>query len=138
MVVAGIPVNTFQWLSLSVIIVLVLVKLVQRTLFSSNFSHIPGPKAYPIIGNVLDIGQNTTGNLDSIPFVFNCNSIPSYYRLGVICDSVFTKMKSTGTSTFKNIAAENHRNYLEVMVFCLILVLTHHDLASLATNGSNS
>lgn len=60
MVVAGIPVNTFQWLSLSVIIVLVLVKLVQRTLFSSNFSHIPGPKAYPIIGNVLDIGQNTT------------------------------------------------------------------------------
>lgn len=62
MVVANIPVNTFQWLSLSVIIVLVLVKFLQRVVYANKFSHIPGPKAYPILGNLMDIAGLSTSD----------------------------------------------------------------------------
>uniref|UniRef100_A0A8D8RJ80 Cytochrome P450 4C1 n=1 Tax=Cacopsylla melanoneura TaxID=428564 RepID=A0A8D8RJ80_9HEMI len=61
MAVTKFSVDNFQWLSLSVIIVLALIKLVQRINFSSTFRHIPGPKAYPLLGNCLDIvGKSTT------------------------------------------------------------------------------
>ncbi|KAI5747959.1 hypothetical protein M8J77_020400 [Diaphorina citri] len=53
-------VDTFQWMSLSVIIVLAVIKFVQRAMFTNNFRHIPGPRAYPLVGNVFDIMGKST------------------------------------------------------------------------------
>lgn len=52
---------TFQWISLSIIIVLIIFKFVKRIQFVNSLNQIPGPKAYPLVGNIFSlIGKDTT------------------------------------------------------------------------------